>query len=614
MDYSALPNDPDHPAGTSPWSTSPQRPTFSPSDVPTSPLPPQQPQSPYGPDLTDEPGQIFASTQDTLISRAGTYPPRTGGSESTQTSEDSPSSPDLSARLQSPRFGEPDFPSHTTRTSQYAQFPQQQQRRSEAPGRYHNVNKQQLRQNIPQYKLQAKITGLERTGRKDPILRFDVHTNLPKFRTTQFRDVRRTHSEFIKLADHLISSNPEAFVPAVPPPITAAGAGTDEDEARIKASMQRWLNYVCSNEVLIRDDEMIFFVESDFGYSPVHRMKQPATGVRRKVLKQFAPPPDDTPELHEARPVVKLFYLGTMETGQKVDRVVKARRGLGLAESDLGVKLGQMSVQEIHPGLANAYRKLGKIIQTTGDFHAAQGTAEAATFADPLNYHSSDAFIVKETLTNRHILLRELLQAQTATRSKLSAADRLRASSSVRREKVDEAISALDEARSHETYLTQKTQRVTANLLQEKRRWFERTTNDLRGSIREYTLREIEAERRTLATLESVRADIRAIDASGGLSRLGREAHPTVRRSSLASSQGPRGDAWSGVPRRQDALNRSATGSFVPPVPEDNEVNSNGDKGRARALSKTSLGGKDEEDDDRVDAKNAASRLAASTF
>jgi len=77
----------------------------------------------------------------------------------------------------------------------------------------------------------------------------------------------------------------------------------------------------------MRDDEMIFFVESDFGYSPVVRMKQPATGGRRRVLKQFAPPPDDTPELHEARPVVKLFYLGTMDTAQKVDKVVKARRG-----------------------------------------------------------------------------------------------------------------------------------------------------------------------------------------------------------------------------------------------------------------------------------------------
>lgn len=156
---------------------------------------------------------------------------------------------------------------------------------------------------------------------------YSIKTNLPKFRTTQVRDIKRTHREFSKLADHLISSNPEAFVPAVPSPLTSAGAGTVEDETRTKASMQRWLDYVCGNDVLMRDDEMIFFVESDAGYSPMIRMKQPATGVRRKVIKQFAPPPDDTPELHDVRPIVKLFYLGTMETGQKVDRMVKARRG-----------------------------------------------------------------------------------------------------------------------------------------------------------------------------------------------------------------------------------------------------------------------------------------------
>ena len=380
---------------------------------------------------------------------------------------------------------------------------------------------------------------------------------------------------------------------------------------------------------------MVFFVESDFGYSPVVRMKQPATGVRRRVLKQFAPPPDDTPELHEARPIVKLFYLGTMETGQKVDRVVKARRGrylssssqipsltsqpgLGLAESDFGVKIGLMHAQETHPGLANAFRKLGRTIQTTGDYHAAQGTAEATTLGDPLNYHSSDAFIVKETLTNRHILLRELLQAQQATRSKLSAADRLKASSSVRREKVDEAISALDEARSHEQYLSQKTQRVTANLLHEKRRWFARTAADLRASIREYVLREIEAERRTLATLESIRPDIRAIDASGGLSRLGRETHPATRRASMAASQGPRGDAWSGVPRRPDGINRNITSSFPAGVPEEEEGTGEGLDGSVEGGRKRAVSGaesvKAEEDDDRVDARNAASRLAASTF
>lgn len=278
-----------------------------------------------------------------------------------------------------------------------------------------------------------------------------------------------------------------------------------------------------------------------------------------------------------------------------------------------------MNVQEPHPGLANAYRKLGKTIQTTGDYHAAQATAEATTIGDPLQYHSQDAFIVKETLTNRHILLRELLQAQQLTRSKLNAADRLKASSSVRREKVDEAISALDEARSNELYLLGKTQRVTANLLQEQRKWFARTAADLRLSIREYAIREIEAERRTLATLESVRPDIRAIDSSGGLSRLGREAHPAARRASLAASQGPKGDAWSGVPRRPDGLNRSISGSFMSNVPEEaNGEDEQGPGGRNRALSGASAGGlkgvKEEDDEDRVDARNAASRLATSTF
>jgi hypothetical protein len=295
---------------------------------------------------------------------------------------------------------------------------------------------------------------------------------------------------------------------------------------------------------------------------------------------------------------------------------------LGVSESDLGTKIAGLAVQETHPGLGNAYRKIGKVIQTTGDYHAAQGTAEATTLSDPLGYASSDAFVVKETLTNRHILLRELTQAQQATRSKLSAADRLKASSSVKRDKVDEAISALDEARSHESYLQQKTQRVTSNLLVEKRKWFARTSADLRSAIREYVIRQIEHERRTLATLEQVRPDIRAIDSSGGLSRLGREAHPQIRRSSMASSQGPKGDAWSGVARRPDGLNRSISGSMpgIPGVPEEGPGGAeNGEDGvlggRKRATSSaSSLSKVQEEDDDRVDARNAASRLAQTTF
>ncbi|KAF9737681.1 hypothetical protein PMIN06_011898 [Paraphaeosphaeria minitans] len=586
MDYSA--HDPDHPAGGDPWASSPQHnktnfgqpPT---NDIPSSPLPPQA--SPYGQDT-----QNYGYMGDQ----------NSHGRPITASENGDPTRPQSQGLRQD---GQAAQQRHQA-AAQGQQGPQQ-------PQRYHG-NRPQKPQT--QYKLQAKVTGLERTGKKDPVLRFDVYTNLPKFRTTQFRDVRRLHSEFVKLGEHLISACPEAMVPAVPPATTAAGAGTDEDEARVKASLQRWLNVVCSNEVLLRDEEIVFFVESDFGYSPVVRRKQPATGVRRKVIKQFAPPPDDTPELAAARPIVKAFYLGTMDTEQKLEKAVKSRRNLGAAESELGQKLAAMHVQETHVGLGLAYRKLGKVVQATGDFHAAQGTAEATTLGDPLQYHSSDAFIVKETLTNRHILLRELLQAQASTKSKMSAADRLKTSSSVKRDKVDEAIASLEEARNHEQHLLQKSQRVTANLLQEQRKWFDRTAADVRYAIREYVVRQIEAERRTLATLESVRPDIRAIDSSGGLSRLGREAHPTQRRISMASSQGPKGDAWSGVPRRPgDGLNRSLSGSFpaVPGLQEEDEAgDEEGATGRKRATSKAGA----DDDDDRIDAKNAASRLATTTF
>lgn len=297
--------------------------------------------------------------------------------------------------------------------------------------------------------------------------------------------------------------------------------------------------------------------------------------------------------------------------------------GLGLAEADFGVKLGNMNHQELHNGLANAYKKLGKIVQAVGDYHAAQATAEATTIGDPFQYHSQDAFIVKETLTNRQILIRELIQAQDQKKSKLNAADRLKASSNVRREKVDEAIAALDEAQHTETALYQKTTRVTQNLVHEKRKWTARTAADLRLSIREYVIREIEAERRTLALLESVRPDIRAIDSSGGLSRLGRESHPPQRRVSMAASQGPKGDAWSGVPRRHDSstLGRSVSGSLVGStlLSEDGEGrgDNEGEDGSADGGKKKSLvlpGVTEEDDEDRVDARNAASRLATSTF
>lgn len=156
MDYSAISQE-DHPSGTSPWgSPSADRTTFaaaSNTDIPQSPLPPQD-QSP-----TD-----------------GAHPP---------------GSPGLSERLQSAQLGDPDY------AVEQSPYGPQQQHRSQAPARH----RQHSKQPGPVYRIQAKITSLERTGKKDPVLRFDVHVSS----LTVVGGVLTWSDEYPEIPDHPVS-------------------------------------------------------------------------------------------------------------------------------------------------------------------------------------------------------------------------------------------------------------------------------------------------------------------------------------------------------------------------------------------------------------------------
>ena len=137
MDYSAISTDPDHPTGTSPWgSPRAERGTFptSNNDIPSSPLPGQEQSADVG-----------------------------------SVGNGDPQSPDLSAQLQSAQLGDPDYPDAHFPFGVH-QSPNVQQRQSPTPAQYQTGARQD-----PTYRIQGKVTGLERTGKKDPILRFDIH-------------------------------------------------------------------------------------------------------------------------------------------------------------------------------------------------------------------------------------------------------------------------------------------------------------------------------------------------------------------------------------------------------------------------------------------------------
>lgn len=140
MDYSQ--NETEYPGGGDPWASSPQRnrtsfgqpPT---SDISSSPLPPQA--SPYGQDSE----QYGYMDDNSAAHRPGT------------------------ASTESGDHAAPAQPSQNA-----PQLPQ--------PQRYHGTRpqRQQQQQQQQHYKLHAKVTGLERNGKKDPIIRFDVYVRV----------------------------------------------------------------------------------------------------------------------------------------------------------------------------------------------------------------------------------------------------------------------------------------------------------------------------------------------------------------------------------------------------------------------------------------------------
>jgi hypothetical protein len=146
MDYSA--HDSDLPGGEDPWASSPkhnrqsynQPPT---TDIPSSPLPAQA--SPYGQDSEQYGymGDHDAQNRPNAASENGDH-------------------------AQAPQVAGQDAP----QSQQQPQAQQQAPAHGQQPQRYHGTRPQRQQQH---YKLQSKVTGLERNGKKDPILRFDVY-------------------------------------------------------------------------------------------------------------------------------------------------------------------------------------------------------------------------------------------------------------------------------------------------------------------------------------------------------------------------------------------------------------------------------------------------------
>lgn len=89
---------------------------------------------------------------------------------------------------------------------------------------------------------------------------------MPRYKNSSYPLIERSHAEFERLFNTLTYSNPECIVPALPFSSSSYQA-TEDDERRIKHSMQQWVNRVAMNPVLCHDEELRSFIETDFAVS-----------------------------------------------------------------------------------------------------------------------------------------------------------------------------------------------------------------------------------------------------------------------------------------------------------------------------------------------------------
>lgn len=466
------------------------------------------------------------------------------------------------------------------------------------------LTQEELRKLLPErfskkYLMNIKLTSIEKNRLGNPILKFDVEIhNLPRYRQSSYKDVRRTFQEVQKFNKYLSVSNLECFVPQLPSATTSYPAGGEEENKQLMLLWQEWFNRITSNPIIIRDEEFVYFVENDFGYSVINsnRKTSVASGFIRKTLKQLPIPYDSYTELANFRPLIKACYISCQKLEKLLEKNSKVEKQLATSIGELSQKISQLSMVEIiHPGMKNMWEKLSKIKLIEADLVLIQLYNDMGILGDGLRIMTNDFYQVKEALTNRHLIMRELIQAKQQTEAKHLHANKIKSKSSLDPIKADEALRALEYATKAEESLTLQVKRISGEMMIEKDELIAHTELKFHKLLKLYTLNKVDHHRKILKHLENIRLDIRLVDDKGGLSRLNRENLGNFKHN-LIQSQSATGDSWSSRTFRS--------------LKEEDELK--------KKLQEQEFNDKDQTGNDNgdsiVDAKNAAHLLGVATF
>lgn len=453
------------------------------------------------------------------------------------------------------------------------------------------------RYNSSKFKIAVKVTEIESSGNQtsyNPTIKIASKVvGLKSFRKETYKDIRRTYRELEAFYKFLIYNNVEVFVPALPPISTTYTSMSPEWIKCLQSSLQLWFNRICNTPILVKNHEFsLLFEQPDFGYVP-SKTKPAAsaiipTGIKRKTMKQFQPPPDSCEKLSKFRPLIKEIYLTSQKIVEKFERCLKLDRQTAFYVNEYINELTVVGNLDPSNEMVRMWNRFQKIISAFNESELVNNVSYMSALIDFFQLISMDCYNIKETLTNRHLLMKELLNAEEITKKKHLAIDKLKMKSTIDPLKVDESIKALELSNKYEKELRYQVKRATFEMIIESDDAMNHFTQKLKQLLALITQQRIRQERKKLNLL----INNRVINPRDSLAKLGREDQvDSISTSSTVKSNpsAATGDSWSSRPKKNYS----------------NKYDDNNAGDRERSLN---------DEISRVDARQAASLLSSVTF
>lgn len=132
----------------------------------------------------------------------------------------------------------------------------------------------------------------------------------------------RSYLECQQFYEAIVQNNPQTIVPALP--LAQTSAPTDEEDDRlVKIMLQRWITRICENPILLNDEDVRAFIESDFGYQPTPRPRRKGSsgfGLMRRGV------PDEDEDLQRARFELTKLETQFFDAAKAIDKLAVTRK------------------------------------------------------------------------------------------------------------------------------------------------------------------------------------------------------------------------------------------------------------------------------------------------